>query len=759
MPEIRIPKHIYESIKSDGLVEVEKGEYLQTPDGKTMETLGKRHSQGGELMSLPEGTKVVSDYLKIGAKLATMFKKEYDLNVKAGSTFSTVLDQYKKKIGLTKLLEEETKLMNKIADQEEVEFEGTREINLQVLSGKVNELKPEKEQLENMFENFTNVVFEKQEQTKEPGQSNFEKQEGGAVDPEATAITEDGQPVPQQEQGSDIEQLIMAYSQITGQDPSQIVEQLQQLPEDQLEQAIQQIQQEVQNASQQQAPQEQPQQEEMMQVGGKVKSKDEFLDYLGKYQWEPGYEYGDLAQQAKAIVPFLERNQIMYSPEDLTTQAGMDRLAGYAQVASRDQYPRVSEHYSSQVAPTQQGLQNALDNNLISDKELKDLGVKISNGKVLRGSKGIVPSPEQEQKIQALITKNGQNNAEGYKKYVDTNFVDNKWYFRNQDVQRVKFKDQKELDAFTKDYQTKIDENGKPIYYSNKQGLYFTPELETATSTPVKSSPATSNENTDPNKNLTAIGNRDRNYEDGLPMLTPDQSNLPPNLLQPGLRQIGSVQANAIRISPEETLKELNRQYGTAANLASETNPYTSGAMQANLQAQTNNSINQAYSQAAIVNAQDERNVENTNEQRIQQRDQTNLGLQSEYERLSQTALDNYSQSWRNFIDKRNLENVNNWNLENSRMAFNAVNDNYKIGSMGWFQTDESPLFYTSSGTPMYKDPKTGQVYEVTKKTDTKGNSSITEKQATYNNMNSTRTPRKQKGGLLLSGNIKNLLK
>ena len=59
----------------------------------------------------------------------------------------------------------------------------------------------------------------------------------------------------------------------------------------------------------------------------------------------------------------------------------------------------------------------------------------------------------------------------------------------------------------------------------------------------------------------------------------------------------------------------------------------------------------------------------------------------------------------------------------------------------------------------MYKDPKTGQVYEVTKKTDTKGNSSITEKQATYNNMNSTRTPRKQKGGLLLSGNIKNLLK
>src|SRR5690606_5131617 len=163
----------------------------------TMEVLGDRHSQGGEMLGVPGGTKVISDYLKIGAKNATFFKKEFDINVKATSTFATVLDKYKKKIGLTELLEDETKLMKKLEDQEEIEFEGTKEINLQVLSEKINEMQPEKQEMEIKFENFTNVVFDRQEASKEPGQNNFEKQEGGEVDGGQPMIDENGQPVPQ----------------------------------------------------------------------------------------------------------------------------------------------------------------------------------------------------------------------------------------------------------------------------------------------------------------------------------------------------------------------------------------------------------------------------------------------------------------------------------------------------------------------------------------------------------------------------------
>ena len=96
MKTIRIPKDIYESIKNRNPAEVERGEYLQTPDGQVAEVMGKKHSEGGELIYAPDGTKVVSDYVKIGASLAKMFKKEFGLNVVAGSTFATVINRYKK---------------------------------------------------------------------------------------------------------------------------------------------------------------------------------------------------------------------------------------------------------------------------------------------------------------------------------------------------------------------------------------------------------------------------------------------------------------------------------------------------------------------------------------------------------------------------------------------------------------------------------------------------------------------------------------
>ena len=740
--------------------EVEKGEYLQTPDGGTMEVMGKKHSDGGEMLDLPGGTKVISDYLAIGAKNATFFKKEFGLNVKATNKFATVLDKYKKKIGLTELLEDEVKLMKKLEKQEEVEFEGTREINLEVLSQKIHEMQPEKEQMENRFEEFTNIVFDKQEETKEPGGSNFKKQEGGEVS--EPMIDETGQPVPQegqeqpQEGGSEIEQIIMAFCEMTGQDPAQVVQELQQLPEDQIQQAIEQMVQAIQQGQGSQPQQEMGQ--PMMRNGGQLNyaqkglSVDDFNNLRKTYKWDADYEYGDIGNQSARLKTILDRLNIKYTDEQLSTQQGQDALAGQAQTRFRSDYNKTSNHYSSMVAPTQTGLQTALDNKLLSEKELTDLGVKVSNGKVLRGSKGILPK-ENESKLIETINKNKVNNAEGYEKYVDTNFTDNKWYYRFADVQDVNFADEKERDSYIKDnnFELTEDANGKKIYYSNTQGLYFNPLLNTV----AKTEEAASNPQKakDPSSNIEAMGNKDTNWDDSLPMLTPDQSNMRPNLLQPGLRTFGHVQANAMNVSPEETLKELNKQYNTASRLASETNPYTSGAMQADLQAKSNDAINQAYSQAAVVNAQDQRNVENTNEGRIQQRENSNIGALNNYEELSQRALDNYGQSWRNYYENQNKQNVNNWNLENQRQAFNATNDNYKIGAMGWSQTGETPVIKLPNGMMAMKDPATGEYHEVKTVKDENGNiKTITEKSG-------TKPANKRKGGLLLSKGIKTYLK
>lgn len=862
-------------------VEFERGEYVQTPDGNSMEVLGDRHSEGGELANMPEGTKVITDYLPIGSRLAKQFKKDYGLNVKSGSTFATVLDKYKQKIGLSKMIDEESGLMQKIADQDKVEFEGTRDINLQVLSKRVNDIQPEKLQLEDKFNTFTNFIYEKQEQSKEPGEYNFEKQQGGQVDnaknafiksnytgasdqykkakidpqvivenlnstastfdganhkpdwmikrdsefrqgylyhaaknpnityqngkwvykkqmggdiqqpPEADQIADsqqpqpgqtppqstDGQtPVPQQPQ-SEIEQLIFAYCQITGENPQDIVQQLQQMDTQQLEQTVQQMMEVVQQTDMSQEQQnvqpnpdeEQSQAVEQFKKGGSIiyaqagnrVSRTDFDKLRADYVWDANYDYGNLDEEAKAIVPFLERNGIKYNPEDLKTQAGMDKLAGLAQQAFRNNFKGVSNHYSSQVAATQQGLQTALDNGLLSQKNLRDLGVKVNKGQVLRGSKGLIPS-ENEQKLVDLITKKGKDNPNAYNQYVDKNFVDNRWYFRNPNIRTVEFDSQKDIDEYVKKngYDVVEDISGNKIYNTDKQGLYFNPVLKgQAPAEPVSpgtpaNTPASPN-NPDPSGDIKNIGNLDRNFNDGLPMLTPDQSNLPPNYIPTTLRQVGHIQANPIAISPEETIKELSRQYNTAVDTMTETNPYTSGSAMANLQAQTNNSINQAYSQAAMANAQDRRNVENINEERIQARDNSNIQMMGQYEKEAIVGLDNYIQSWRNYIDNRNLQNVNNWNLENQRQAFNAVNDNFKIGSMGWYQTDETPVFYFNgaNGQPMAYNTRTKQTYEVSKKnqdgTKTKSTTETT-----------TNPPKnRQKGGLLLSKDIKNWLK
>lgn len=748
-------------------VEVEKKEYLQTPDGSTMEVLGKKHSEGGELLNMPEGTKVISDYLKIGSKLASYFKKEFGLNAKSSNSFATIMNMYRKKIGLTELIDDEEKLMNKIIKQDNVEFEGTRELNLQVLSEKVNEIKPKKEALESKFEVFTNLVFDKQEESKQDGGYNFNKQEGGEIvepQPEMDQSSQEGT--------SEIEQIILAFSQITGQDPSMIIQQLQQLPENEIESALQQMMQVVQQgAPSQEDPnlEQQVQQEEptaFMQKAGVIGRK-EWEDYKEKYTFDPTYGFEDRLKNASKIIPFLNRFGIKYSDSDLSTEEGLDRLAGLAQNAARKQYSNLTNHYSSVVAPTQAGLQTALDNKLISESELKSLGVKTNKGKILRGSKNIVPKGN-ENKVRDIITKNGKENPDGYNKYVDTNFVDNKWYFRNPDIQKVRFDTQQELDDYVKQHDVSFDDNNEKIYYSNKEGLYFTPivgDNPTTSPNPNPTNPSgnilANQEKTNPSGDIDKLGNLDNEWDTGLPMSLPDQSNLPPNLLQPGLRQLGHVQANVIRVSPEETIKELNRQYNTASNLIAETNPYTTGAMMANLQAQTNNSTNQAYSQAAITNAQDERNVENINEERIQQRDVYNTGAINNFEQLSQTALQNYYDEWRGYIDKKNLENLNNYNTEMQRQGFNAVNDNYKIGSLGWYQTGESPIFY-ANGKAMMEDPKTGDIYELTKKADTKGNNSVTETTGKYRNTKSSRGTRTrgQKGGLLLSkDNLKKWLK
>ena len=72
--------------------ELERGEFIIDPQtSQTMQVVGKKHSEGGEEMALKDGTKVVSDFIKIGSELSRSLKKDFGITVTPKTTFAKPL--------------------------------------------------------------------------------------------------------------------------------------------------------------------------------------------------------------------------------------------------------------------------------------------------------------------------------------------------------------------------------------------------------------------------------------------------------------------------------------------------------------------------------------------------------------------------------------------------------------------------------------------------------------------------------------------
>ena len=104
------------SMEKMATVEVEKGEYVMTPDiVQPMEVLGERHTNGGTKIGITEGF-VLSDAksMQIGKDRAMEVRDVYGVNANPTDTPATLVDKKKKKIGLKRLYEQEEKILKKI---------------------------------------------------------------------------------------------------------------------------------------------------------------------------------------------------------------------------------------------------------------------------------------------------------------------------------------------------------------------------------------------------------------------------------------------------------------------------------------------------------------------------------------------------------------------------------------------------------------------------------------------------------------------
>lgn len=778
----------------DPNAELEAGEYVRTPEGQTMEIVGKKHSEGGELVNLPEETKVISDYVKVGATNAKNMEKFYDIKVSANSTFASVVDKFRKSIGLTAMLEDEEELIKKVAAQEQVTNKETKDLNYKVLSKRLTTIQEQKAPLEDKLREFIDYVFDEQEKYKvEKGitTDNDKKQTGGEVteaspdeliaayagkngiDPRDlmaelesmeeserqvrmteimssarnTPPTEEAQP-----QGGQIspEQIITAFAEQQGISPEEIMQNLQQLPPEEQEQVFQEMAAAVSGEQGQPQGEVSPEQiimayaeqqgvdpqqivaelEEMgeedqqammtqmmesvgsaptpemkkggtveYQVGGEIK-EDDFDKKYASYTGFGTYAADDLEAKRLAAQKYIEQydpstvGKIDYSNK---TQEDLNKMITAIRKRKTTDLPQTSVYFGKNVVADRAGLQFMLDKKMISPSSLKEMGVQISkDGTIKRGAFDTIDE-NQKKVLKAKIdeTLALPQNKKLADEYAIQTYDDSLWDRREYMVEPKKFKSAAERDKWIKEKGYK--ETDKGVYATDKEGLFVRPEIEDGTPVgPGASGPG-------PDNSQTRIKPLQRD-EDGFLMLPPQlpgRENLPPNLLMPTLRQTRAFQADPLAISPNSTIRETARSVRSQQQLLEQMDPSLAAGNIANLTAEEANANANAIEKANLANQADRRQVDTLNEDRQKTALDTNLNLQANYEQLGQTALQNFYDENRNFITKRNNDNIENWNVTNKINAYNAANPNYKMTSSGAIVQVGRPFFWADSGEPL----------------------------------------------------------
>lgn len=170
------------SMQDNANVEIEKGEYAILPDVVgPMEAKGNKHEKGGTPVDLPEAH-IVSDYRKITDEFASYVRENYGIKATPKDSYATLLDRYKKKIGLSEKYEDQEKVYNRLKKNQDVKDKGTSDLNKSILSKYVNENQEEIDSLEERFRSFADIVYKSQEESKRGEKMDAFFKEGGAID-------------------------------------------------------------------------------------------------------------------------------------------------------------------------------------------------------------------------------------------------------------------------------------------------------------------------------------------------------------------------------------------------------------------------------------------------------------------------------------------------------------------------------------------------------------------------------------------------
>ncbi|MCA9749271.1 MAG: hypothetical protein KC414_09200 [Romboutsia sp.] len=686
-----LPK--YDEDKANAEIEVD--EYVKHPNGDVQKVYGKPHSKGGEKVNLESGTIVVSDNLKVGGDNAKMFRKEFDLDIKASDTFANVIDKYTKKIGLTKLNNEQEALFYKLSKEEETEDVATSNLNKQFLSEGINNIEEQKKDLEKRRSSFVDLVFKKQEEMK-PKDSTIEIfEKGGMV------------------KDKRFKELCKKFN----------------IPEDKAYEIYEQYK---NGGSAYDLPKYQ---KGGTEEGDPLFGLDLLNSILSNYSNDPTYGYKDIKGETSRINQALQEYGIDL-PEQFKNKKGnysqqdLDTLAGYLQKAVIESNPNIARDYGTNVAPTADGLNYLLSKGLPKEYVSKLL---TANGKIKSGTKEGSLSSEDISKITDWAKTNLDNTA--LTEYAQTNFNDNKWYYRYPELKAVYYKDKEafnrgkgtdsnlESQIYTTDktglyedrylLQDKVFntvaerdawvEANKDKENKSYQGYYGTDANDHIYYNPIVNEGQPAPDKTKPNNEQTAFNQfqlERARRKFNIPYL-PDQSAVPPDSITPHLKiERQYERLDPVELTPEDNLKEIFRGVDFTTEQLNNLPDSQRRAALANLTANSQDNINKVITTIAAQNAAN-----------AQQTEQFNIGQQGReedarandllnFEARQLTAAAKTQADLNNYFDFNRKVRLGNFNTVSRMNLLNDLFENYNISPFGSIELDETQRvnFYGKQG-------------------------------------------------------------
>ena len=190
LEEILVSEKITGNKEQIGNVEVEGGEYIMYPEGEIQEVVGKDHEKGGETLGLTEGTLILSNSLKVGKGLAKQLESDFDIKVKASDSYAQAVSKFTDKVGLTKLTNDQEFLISKLKDLDK--DSPSYKVNSEYIQNKLIEFEDRREALNEKRKNVFSLLYENQEQSK-PKDALEDRQEDIPIFDEGGEVTKEQQ--------------------------------------------------------------------------------------------------------------------------------------------------------------------------------------------------------------------------------------------------------------------------------------------------------------------------------------------------------------------------------------------------------------------------------------------------------------------------------------------------------------------------------------------------------------------------------------